>query len=151
MLFREVDLDQRVWSIPSGRTKSNREQILPLSASACSVLRELPRLSDELVFPALGRDSGSFSGFSKSKHRLDATSGVANWTLHDIRRTVATGLARLGIAPHVVERILNHTSYTLGGVAGIYNRFGYLPEMRAALDQWSSHVERLVATRPDIS
>jgi len=150
MLFQEVDLDQRVWSIPAERTKSNREQILPLSASACSVLRELPRLSDDLVFPALGRESGSFSGFSKSKHRLDAASGVASWTLHDIRRTVATGLARLGIAPHVVERILNHTSYTLGGVAGIYNRFGYLPEMRAALDQWSSHVERLVATRPDI-
>ena len=149
MCWGEIDLAARVWSIPAERTKSNRAQILPLSSVAVSVLLDTPRLSDKLVFPALGRDAGSFSGFSKAKRRLDDASGVAEWTLHDIRRTVATGLARLGVAPHVVERILNHTSYSLGGVAGIYNRFGYLPEMRMALDLWSIHVSSLVVTRAD--
>ena len=60
--------------------------------------------------------------------------------MHDLRRTLATGMASLAVAPHVVERILNHTSGTFGGVASVYNRFGYLPEMRAALERWAIHV-----------
>lgn len=148
MQWRELDLENRIWSIPAERTKSNRAQSLPLTTAARSILLTIPRFSDVYVFPAYGREDGIFSGFGKSKRKLDSVSGVTGWTLHDLRRTAATGLARLGVAPHVIERILNHTSYTLGGVAGIYNRFGYEPEMRAALDLWSSHVAKLIATPP---
>ena len=68
---------------------------------------------------------------------------MANFTLHDLRRTAATGMAKLGVAPHVVERILNHVSGTFGGVAGVYNRFAYVPEMRAALELWARHLDSL--------
>ena len=74
-------------------------------------------------------------------------SGVIEWRLHDLRRTFATGMASLTVAPHVVERILNHTSGTFGGVAGVYNRFGYLPEMRSALERWADYVSEHVDIR----
>ena len=71
--------------------------------------------------------------------------------MHDLRRTLATGMASLAVAPHVVERILNHTSGTFGGVAGVYNRFGYLPEMRDALDRWSQFVASLTKDQRPIA
>jgi integrase len=130
---------------PSEAHEEHRAQVVPLVVQAMDILKNLPRLQDELVFPAAGKAGRSFSGFSKAKRQLDEMTGVSVWTLHDLRRTAATGFARLGVAPHVVERILNHTTGTLGGVAGVYNRFGYLPEMRAALEQWAQHVERIAA------
>lgn len=111
-----------------------------------SVLKAVPRVHDELVFPARGNASATMSGFSKLKRRLDDLSGVCDWTLHDLRRTAATHMAKLGVAPHVIERILNHTTGTLGGVAGIYNRFQYLPEMWAALELWAEHIGKLEDT-----
>ena len=79
--------------------------------------------------------------YSKRKARLDPTASATDWTLHDLRRTMATGLASLGVAPHVVEKLLNHTSGTFSGVAGIYNRFEYQPEMRAALETWAARMQ----------
>ena len=70
--------------------------------------------------------------------------GTDDWTIHDIRRTVATGLAKLKVEPYIVERILNHSSGTFGGVTGVYNRFGYMDEMREALEKWSDHLEELI-------
>jgi hypothetical protein len=70
---------------------------------------------------------------------------MAPWRLHDVRRTVATGMASLGVQPHVVEAVLNHISGHKAGVAGIYNRAQYLPERRQALDLWANHVAALVA------
>ena len=99
----------------------------------------LPKVHDDLVFPARGKDNPA-SGFSKWKHQLDALAGMSDWRVHDLRRTVASGMAQLKVPPHVIERVLNHTTGTLGGVAGIYNRFGYLDEMRAALDLWAKHI-----------
>jgi hypothetical protein len=69
--------------------------------------------------------------------RMSSTTG---WTLHDLRRSAATNLARLGVAPHILERILNHTSGNFGGVARVYNRFQYVDEMRAALQSWDQHI-----------
>lgn len=140
MRWSEIDFDKATWTIPAARTKSNRMQVLPLVPQALATLAAVPRFNDDRVFPAQAASSNSFSGFSRAKKRLDEVSGVTQWVVHDLRRTAATGMARLGVAPHVVERILNHTSGTLGGVAGVYNRFGYLPEMRTALDQWAAHV-----------
>lgn len=140
MRWSEIDLDGATWSLPADRTKNDRPHVVPLSSAALQLLAGLPNFGEGFVFPAQGNCGRPFSGFSKSKHRLEIRSETSDWTLHDLRRTVATGMAKLGVAPHVVERILNHTTGTLGGVAGVYNRFGYLPEMRAALDQWAAYV-----------
>lgn len=81
--------------------------------------------------------------------KLDALSEVSGWTLHDLRRTAATHMARLGTSPHVIERILNHISGTFGGVAGVYNRFQYLDEMRDALEAWEQGLSGVLgASRP---
>jgi integrase len=83
------------------------------------------------------------SAWSKPKTRLDELSGVTDWTIHDLRRTFATIQASIGTAPHVVERLLNHTTGTISGVAAIYNRHAYLDEMREALQRYESHLASL--------
>ncbi len=145
--MRWCDIDRRdsLWTLPSEATKSNRAHSVPLAPQALAIIEACPRLHDVYVFPSGGVDGRTFSGFSKAKRRLDAAAGVNDWTLHDLRRTAATHMARLGVAPHVVERILNHTGGSLGGVAGIYNRFSYLPEMRQALEGWAANVDAIVA------
>jgi integrase len=103
----------------------------------------------DLIF---GDRQGPFSGWSQAKRRLDANiirqaeAPLQPWTLHDLRRTAVTGMVELGIAPHVVEAVVNHVSGHKGGVAGIYNRASYAGEKRAALDRWVQHVERVVST-----
>ncbi len=77
------------------------------------------------------------------KYKLDGLTEVTDWTLHDLRRTVATHMASLGVAPHVIERVLNHRKGVVSGVAATYNRFTYLPEMREALEMWALRVEEL--------
>lgn len=142
MRWPEINLDQALWSIPAEHTKSGRAHIVPLSVNAVQLVTSLPMVSRTFVFPALGREA-PIAGFSKWKRDLDVRAAVGNWRIHDLRRTAASGMARLGVSPHVIERVLNHTSGTLGGVAGVYNRFGYLPEMRTALEEWARHVASL--------
>ena len=74
--------------------------------------------------------------------------GAFDWWVHDLRRTAASGMARLGTAPHVVEKVLNHKSGVISGVAAVYNRFGYEKEKRQALDEWAQYLEHLIG-RPD--
>jgi integrase len=151
MRWSELDLDAREWVIAPARSKNGTENRVPLTDAALAVIGDQLRLKgSDFVFPS-GRspDSRSYSGFSKSKARLDEQSGVTGWTLHDLRRTAATGMARYKIAPHVVEKVLNHTDGVLGGVAGIYNRFGYDDEKRHALEVWAAHIERLESGETD--
>ena len=140
--WKDIDMEQCAWSITREVAKTGRAHVVPLAPMTMDIIRRMPRLHEHVLFPAVGNSTSTFSGFSKSKRRLDDLSGVANWTLHDLRRTAATSMARLGVAPHVIERVLNHVSGRLGGVAGVYNRFGYLPEMRVALELWGEHVAR---------
>ena len=84
-----------------------------------------------------------FLRMARAKTRLDSHSGVEGWTLHDLRRTATTGMAGLGIAPHVVDKILNHKSGAIRGVAAVYNRHGYLEERREALEAWGKRVMSL--------
>ena len=84
-----------------------------------------------------------------AKRRLDQLSGVTGWRLHDLRRTCVSGMARLGIAPHIADKILNHQSGTISGVAAVYQRHDFLAERRAALDAWGAHVDQLLANMPD--
>src|SRR5262249_33522706 len=97
----------------------------------------------ELVFTT--NDRTAVSGFSRIKRRLDAAMGIPAWRLHDLRRTTATGMAEIGIPPHIVEATLNHISGAKAGVAGTYNRAAYLPERKAALERWAAHLAALVA------
>jgi integrase len=84
-----------------------------------------------------------FQGYSKAKARLNRLSGVSDWTLHDLRRTVVSGMARLGVAPHVADKILNHQSGTISGVAAVYQRHEFLKERKQALEVWGEHVQSL--------
>jgi len=151
MRWTHLDLEGMTWSLPAALTKNGRAHVVPLTSRAIEVLTSLPRLHDELVFPAARGAGTSVSDFSRAKRALDRLAGIEGWTLHDLRRTVATGMARLGVAPHVVERILNHVSGTFGGVAGVYNRFHYLPEMKAALDLWATHIATLRQRRGNVA
>ena len=81
-----------------------------------------------------------FQEFSKAKRELDRLSGVTGWRLHDLRRTCVSGMARLGIAPHVADKILNHQSGTISGVAAVYQRHQFLSERKDALDRWGAHL-----------
>lgn len=140
--WSEFDLARGVWTIPRSRTKNKREHRLPLSSLALSTLLTWQRADGsgaDLLFPARGDGEGglTFSGFSRAKRRLDKQAGVSDWTIHDIRRTVATCLAEMGTLPHVIERILNHTQGTMTPIARVYNRASYEAEMHTALERWS--------------
>jgi integrase len=101
-------------------------------------------VENQYVFQSL---AGPFNGFSKSKAALDEVSGVKDWRLHDLRRTMATGLQRLGVRLEVTEAALNHISGTRGGITGIYQRHSWLEEKRAALDAWGEYVAAIIEKR----
>lgn len=140
MAWDELNLDEAVWTIPGTRTKNHKPHAVPLTPSVIAILKTVPRTTSPLVFPARGKPDQAYAGYTKGKKALDEAAKLSEWTLHDLRRTAATGMARLAVQPHVVERILNHVSGTFAGVAGVYNRFQYLPEMRAALTAWEARV-----------
>jgi len=133
---------ERTITLPPLLTKNNRQHTFPYDDTTAAILKNIPVFECGFLFPARGNDAAPFSGWSKSKASLDEKCAVASWTLHDLRRTFATNLAALGIPPHVVERLLNHASGTISGVAAIYNRFQYMDEMRDAVARWE---ERLAA------
>jgi integrase len=123
----------------AARTKNRRQHVVPLAPAAAEIIERQPRTERPYVF---GIGEGGFSGWSDAKAALDARVKLAHpWTLHDLRRTCATHMAELGIAPpHIIEACLNHVSGHKGGVAGIYNRAKYAADVRAALELWAEHV-----------
>jgi integrase len=141
----ELSDDGATWTIPGERTKNGRAHVVPLSPQAREVLAGVLRISDSLVFTTNGRTP--VSGWSKVKRRLDRAAEIPSWRLHDLRRTAATGMAELGVPPHVVEAALNHVSGARAGVAGTYNRAAYAAEKRAALERWGAHVAGLASGR----
>lgn len=142
MRWDQIDLDAGVWVIPSGSAKSGRPHLVPLSALAVRLLRSVPRLG-EYVWTSDG--NSPISGFAKLKQRLDAflaASGGAlqPWVLHDLRRTAATHMVRLGVTETIVGRVLNHA--VQGITARVYALHSYAPEKREALDRWAADVQR---------
>src|SRR5690606_19123471 len=106
---------------------------------------EMPRFEgSDLIFTTNG--TSPINGFSKFLGRLQDGSETANWRLHDLRRTAASGMARASVPPHVIDKVLNHISGTISVVAAVYNRYGYDADKRAALDQWGKHLETLFRT-----
>jgi integrase len=143
MTWAELSDDLSTWIIPASRTKNGATHIVPLSAPAQDLLRNIPTFGD-LVFPGL---RGPFNGWSKAKAALDVKSGVTNWRLHDLRRTAATGLQRLGVRLEVTEQVLNHVSGSRAGIVGVYQRHDFASEKRAALEAWGEHVRAMVEGR----
>jgi integrase len=145
----ELQRERHMWSLPAERTKNGEPHDVPLPDVALALLPE-PREDRGTIF---GRGAGPFSGWSRCKERLDARIAaaapdgkpLAPWTLHDLRRSTATGMGELGVQPHIVEAVLNHISGARRGVAGIYNRATYATEKRDAIVQWAAHVAGLVA------
>lgn len=156
MRWRDIDLDAATWEIPAIENKQGRAHGVPLSGAAVSLLHGLHRWSGNPAAFVFTTTEGvrPISGWSKVKRRLDIevagaeargdAVSFAPWTLHDLRRTVASGMARLGIAPHVCEKVLGHESTAATrGVAGIYNRHDYGDEKRRALEAWALHVAKI--------
>ena len=134
-----------ICSLPSTLTKNRRDHSFPMGALGASILLSVQcKEPAALLFAARGAPDRVFDGWSKGKKKIDELSGVHNWTLHDIRRTFATRMAELGVQPHVIERMLNHSTGQISGVAGIYNRHTYFPEMREAVDFYERHIQQLV-------
>lgn len=154
MSWSELDLDNLTWTIPAERAKNGREHEVALSDLAVALLESVDR-REGLVFPAVRRKPGqggevAISGLSRAKRRLDAEMTrlagrkIERFTLHDLRRTAATQMAELGVAPHVVDKLLNHKSGTIRGVAAIYNRARYRAEQRDALIRWGRRLAAIV-------
>lgn len=148
----DSELDGSNWTIPAARTKNGREHLVPLPDLALGELAKVARIEgSELFFTTDGATISS--GWSKSKRALDASMletarkergdpafTIPGWTLHDLRRTCASGLARLRQPPHVIEAVLNHKSGKISGVAAVYNRFEYDEEKRSALATWARYL-----------
>src|SRR4051794_32274897 len=138
MTWAELSDDLTTWTIGADRAKNGAPHRVPLAGPAREILRALPHVS-ELVIPG-DRPPAPFSGWSKAKARLDARCGVSGWVLHDLRRTMATNLQRLGVRLEVTEAVLNHISGSRAGIIGIYQRYDWADEKRAALDAWAAHL-----------
>jgi integrase len=135
--WSEINLDKGVWTLPKERSKNGKAHMLPLTPMMRSIIDTVPQRDGYDILFGYRR---GFTSWVQGKQALDAKVGLPAWHVHDIRRSVATRMADLGIAPHIIEQILNHQSGHKRGVAGIYNRSSYEREVRAAMALWSDHI-----------
>lgn len=150
MRWSEVNLDAAMWTIPAARAKNGIAHDVPLSPAVIDILQNVPRfIGSDYVFTTTG--TTPVSGFGRLKERLDREVGFSHWWFHDLRRTSASGMARIGVAPHVIEKVLNHKSGIISGVAAVYNRYSYANEKREALEQWAITVNSLAKPVCEIS
>jgi len=135
-----AEIADRQINLSGSRTKNGDPHIIPLSPEAITIVEGLPRVANsKFVFTTTGNTP--ISGWSRAKAALDEESDIADtWRIHDLRRTVATGLQRLGFALQVIEAVLGHVSGSRAGVVGIYQRHSFDAEKRAALEAWGAHV-----------
>ena len=147
MEWGELDFEKKLWTLPKERTKNNEPHIVPLNDVAIAILEALPRVSDTYVFSTNG--TAPSSGYSKGKRRLGALlpPKMPPWRLHDLRRTLASGMQKLGVALPVTEKILNHVSGSFGGIVGVYQTHDYADEKRRALDAWGGFVAGLAGDK----
>jgi integrase len=164
MRWDELDLADRMWTMPKERTKNRREHAIPLTDVAVRLIAGLPRIEGKEGFVFTTRGRSSVSGFSNAKDAIDrailkalkdeaaarggdpaAVTGPPPWVVHDIRRTVATNLQKLGVRLEVTEAVLNHVSGSRAGIVGVYQRFEYADEKRQALEAWARRLETIVS------
>jgi integrase len=149
LTWEELDLKRRVWMIPKSRTKNAKPHVVQLSDESIAVLSRMEKRGP-YVFSVDG--ARPFQGFAVAKRKLDELSKVTGWRLHDLRRTCVSGMAGLGVAPHVADKILNHQSGTISGVAAVYQRHEFLAERKNALERWGAHItDTVVGTEEPVS
>jgi integrase len=152
----EFDLKSAIWTIPGERAKNGVAHIVPLSSAALAEVKQLigDRREGKL-FPARGNAENGATGFSKCWSRIRAAvekelgRAVERFTMHDLRRTGATGLQRLGVRLEVTEAVLNHVSGSRGGIVGVYQRHHFTDEKRAALNNWANELARIGLRPPN--
>jgi integrase len=159
MCWSEFDLGAGTWTLPATRSKNGRSHTVSLSAAALAIVKSIPRTDRDHLFGV--RAGAGFTGWSNAKAELDQhlADAVKPWRLHDLRRTVATGMADIGIEPHIIEAVLNHYSGHRKGPHGVYNVSRYERQVKAALQRWSENVlalvegraSKVVASTPEIS
>jgi integrase len=148
------------WTIPRERSKNDEPHIVPLSEAALDVIKDARNIKSEKGFVFTTTGDSPVSGWSKAKNQIDALmlaaakeespkAKIEEWRLHDLRRTVASGMARLGIALEVIEKCLNHVSGSFAGIVGVYQLHSFEEEKRDALQKWAAHVEKIVAGKKD--
>jgi integrase len=177
MEWVEIDFKEALWSIPAAKAKNRNGHLVPLSDAAIAVLRSLPRTGEGLIFTTTGKTPVSgFSrakgrldremvkarraslnlpqddaGYRRAIGILDKKAlpvEIPPWIIHDLRRTAATSMAGIKVAPHVVDKVLNHAGGEIRGVAAVYNRFEYLDERRDALEAWARYLSNLSLSTP---
>lgn len=158
--MRHDELRDDDWHLPGTRTKNHRPHVVPLTASARELIDRVPQIANSpFIFSTTGNTA--VSGFSRTKKTLDtamlavaqqdnAKATIPPWRIHDLRRSAVTGMAELGIPPHVVELVVNHISGARGGIAGVYNKSELLPERRAALERWATHLRGIVEGKGNV-
>jgi integrase len=154
MRWQDIDFDKCAWTLPSERTKAKRSHVVPLPSAALELIKRLPRLSystddsspkipSEYVFTTNGKSPISGFGWIKARIDSEVSEEMPLWTLHDLRRTVATGLVGLGIPVDHVARLLNHAKS--GVTSRFYDQHSYFLEKRAALEAWEAHLLKIVS------
>jgi integrase len=155
--WAEIDFEAKLWTIPAVRIKNGEAHEIPLSREALEILTGLRRIASKQGFVFTTTGQSPVSGFSRAKRTIDAAvvdilkenrgeqvETLAHWTLHDLRRTVATNLQQLGVKLEVTEAVLNHVSGSRAGIVGVYQRYKYTAEKRQALDAWARRLEAIV-------
>lgn len=154
-----VDQKERTITLPGSVTKNKRAHTFPYGDLTAAVLDSIPQ-TGEYLFPASratwrqGKPTTTFNGWGKAKNAFDKTVAthwkeheakgpMQHWTPHDLRRTFSTNLAALGVPVHVTEKLLNHVSGTISGVAAVYNRYSYMDEMREAIRRWEAKLSSI--------
>lgn len=156
--WSEFDFDVRIWTIPAERSKNARPHTIYLTDVMLDIIADIPHFKDvDLVFPAVGNDEQPMSGDQKVKDRIDMrmrkalqvadTKEPDNWRLHDFRRTIATGLQRLGFRPDIADQVIGHVGSTRMGAAAHYLHHTYNEERKEALEVWSAHITNLIAEK----
>jgi integrase len=141
----EIDYEKGAIALPGERTKNGRAHVLPLPPIALDIIRgTLRRVGRDYLFGE--RAEKGFTIWAAKKAEFDARLGaeVGEWRIHDLRRSVATKMADIGVLPHVIEALLNHHSGHRAGVAGVYNRSPYEKDVRATLNIWADHLAEIV-------
>lgn len=150
MRWSELDLEKRLWTLPSMRAKNGKQHTVPITDAMLEVLRKTPRFfNSDYVFTTTGKSP--VSGFGRVKDRLDRAlpEGTEPWIIHDLRRTMSTNMAMLGVPQPVTEALLNHKTGVVSGVAAIYNVYSYADEKREALETWNARIEEITKAKND--
>ncbi|MEM7222904.1 MAG: integrase arm-type DNA-binding domain-containing protein [Pseudomonadota bacterium] len=140
--WSEIDLEKKLWTLPAARTKAGRRHIVPLSDEVVDILEALPRFDGPYAFTTTGGET-SYANLVKPKRSIDKASGVSNWTLHDLRRTAATGMGALGIPGETIARVLNHSERAIAGITARYEHSDHIEAKRRGLEAWAQHVAGL--------